>query len=52
MERPNAKWNDFCAQIIQKDLILEVSSTFLPHEAQTKAELATLGQEIRNLRSN
>ena len=51
MERPNATWNDFCAQIIQKDLILEVSSTFLSHEAHTKAELATLGQEIKNLRS-
>ena len=51
MERPNATWNDLCAQIIQKDLTLEVSSTFLPHEAQTKAELATLGQEIKNLRS-
>ena len=50
MERPNATWNDFCAQIIQRDLILEVSSTFLSHEAHTKAELATLGQEIKNLR--
>ena len=47
MERPNATWNDFSAHIIQKDLILEVSSTFLSHEAQTKAELATLGQEIK-----
>ena len=52
MERPNATLNDFCAQIIQKDLILEVPSSFLSHEAQTKAELATLGQEIRNLRSD
>ena len=52
MERPNATWNDFCAHIIQKDLILEVSSTFLSHEAQAKAELATLGQEIKNLRSD
>ena len=51
MERPNATWNNFCAQILQRDLILEVSSTFLPHEAQTRAELATLGQEIKNLRS-
>ena len=51
MERANATWNNFCAQIAQKDLILEVSSTFLSHEAQTKAELATLGQEIKNLRS-
>ena len=52
MERPNATWNDFCAQIIQKDLILEAFSTFLSHEAQTKAKLATIGQEIRNLPSN
>ena len=51
MERPNATWNDFCAQIIQKDLILGASSTYLSHEAQTKAELATLGQEIKNIRS-
>ena len=51
MQRPNATWNDFCAQIIQKDLILEVSSTSLSQEAQTKAELATFGQEIKNLRS-
>ena len=48
MERPNATWNDFSTQIIQNDLILEVSSTFLSYEAQTKAELATLGQEIKN----
>ena len=47
MEHPNATWNDFCAHIIQKDLILQVSSTFLSHEAQAKAELATLGQEIK-----
>ena len=51
MERPNATWNDFCAHIMQKVLILEVSSTFLSHEAQTKAELATLEQEMKNLRS-
>ena len=51
MERPNATWNNFCAHIIQKDLILELSSTFLSHEAQTKAELATPGQEIKNLPS-
>ena len=51
MERPNATWNDFCAQIIQKDLILEVSSTILCHEAQTKEEMATLGQEIKNIQA-
>ena len=51
MERPSATWNNFCAQIIQKDLILDVSSTFLSHEAQTKAELVTFGQEIKSLPS-
>ena len=51
MDRPNATWNDFCAQINQKQLILEISSIFLSHETQTKAELATFGQEIKNLRS-
>ena len=30
MERPNTTWNDFCVQIIQKDLILEVSLLFYP----------------------
>ena len=51
LERPNATWNDFCVYIIQKGLILEVFLTFLSNEAQTKAEVATLGQEIVNLRS-
>ena len=51
MERPNATWNDFCAQIIQKKLIREVSSTFLSQEAETTAELATLGHEMKNVRS-
>ena len=49
MEHQNTTWKDFCAHIIEKDLILEVSLTFLSFEAQTKAELVTLGQEIKNL---
>ena len=51
MDHPNATLNDFCDQNIQKDLALEVSSTFVFHEEQTKAELAALAQEIKNLRS-
>ena len=51
MKRPNANWNDFCTQVIQKVLLLEIFSTFLSYEEQTKAELASLGQEIENLRS-
>ena len=50
-ERPNATWNDFCTQIIIKDLILEASSTFLSYQAQTEAEWATFGQEIKTFRS-
>ena len=42
----------FSTQIIQKDLILEVNSTFLSYEEQTKAELATLGQEKITFRSD
>ena len=50
MERPSATWNKFFTNIIQKDSILEVSSTSLSYEEQTKAELATLGREIKNFR--
>ena len=52
MERPNTTWSDFCnsLQIIQKFSKVEVSSTSLSYEAQTKAKLATFGQEIKNLR--
>ena len=51
MERQEATWNHFCTQMIQKLLLLEVLLTFLSHEEQTEAEMATLGQEIENLRS-
>ena len=47
IERSNATWNDLRTQIVQKDLIPEVSSTFLSYEEQIKAELATLGREIK-----
>ena len=51
MEHPNATWNDFSTRIIQKDLSFQVSSNFLNDEGQTKAELASLGQERKNLRT-
>ena len=51
LERPNAARNNFCTQIFQKNLILEVTTTFLKYEEQVKANLATLGQEKKNLRS-
>ena len=51
MEHPNATWNDFSTHIIQKDVSFQVSSSFLNDEEQTNAELASLGQEMKNLRT-
>ena len=51
MENPNATWNDFSTRIMQRDVSFQVSSNFLNEEQQTKAETATLGQEMKNLRS-
>ena len=51
MENPNATWNDFSTRIIQRDVSFQVSSNFLNDEEQTKAQMATLGQEMKNLRS-
>ena len=51
MENPNATWNEFSTRIIQRDVSFQVSSNFLNDEEQTKAQLATLGQEMKNLRS-
>ena len=52
MENPNATWNDFSTRIIQRDVSFQVSSNFLNDEEQTKAQMATLGQEMKNLRSD
>ena len=51
MEHPNATWNDFSTHIIQKNVSFQVSSSFLNDEEQTKAELASLSQEMKNLRT-
>ena len=51
MENPNATWNDFSTRIIQRDVSFQVSSNFLNDEEQTKGQMATLGQEMKNLRS-
>ena len=50
MENTNATWNDFSTGLIQRDVSFQVSSKFLPNEQQTKAQMATLGQEMENLR--
>ena len=51
MENPNATWNDFSTRIIQRDVSFQVSSNFLNDDEQTKTQIATLGQEMKNLRS-
>ena len=51
MKNPNATSNDFSTRIIQRDVSFQVSSNFLNDEEQTKAQMATLGQEMKNLRS-
>ena len=51
MENPNATWNDFSTRIKKRDVSFQVSSNFLNDEEQTKAQMATLGQEMKNLRS-
>ena len=51
IENPNATWNDFSTRIIQRDVSYQVSSNFLNEEEQTKIQLAWLGQEMENLRS-
>ena len=51
MENPIATWNDFSTRTIQRDVSFQVSSNFLNDEEQTKVQMATLGQEMKNLRS-
>ena len=51
MENPNALWNDVSTRIIQRDVSFQVSSNFLNDEEKPKAQMASLGQEMKNLRS-
>ena len=49
MEYPNATRNEFSTHNIQEDIMLQVCSNFLD-DLQLKIDLATLCQEMRNLR--
>ena len=52
IENSNATWNDeVSTRTIQRVVSFRVSSNFLNDEKQTKAQTDTLGQEIKNLRS-
>ena len=50
MENPEATWTDFSTRKNQRDVSFQVSSNSLNNEEQTKAQMATLGQELKNLR--
>ena len=51
MEHPNATWNDFSTHLKNKDVSYQVSNSFLNDEEQNKAQMASLGQELKNLRT-
>ena len=51
MEHPNATWKDFSTRLINKDVSYQVSTSFLNDEEQNKAQMASLGQELKNLRT-
>ena len=51
LEIPIATWNDVSTRLFQRDMSFQVSSIFLNDEEQTKAQMASLGQEMKNLRS-
>ena len=51
MENLNATCSELSARIIHRDVSFQVSPTFLNDEEHTKAQMATLGHEMKNLRS-
>ena len=51
MEHPNATWNELSTHLINKDVSYQVSTSFLNDEEQNKAQMASLGQEIKNLQT-
>ena len=51
MEHPSSTWNDFSTHLINKDQSYQVSTSFLNDEEQNKAQMASLGQELKNLRT-
>ena len=51
MEPPNATWKDFSTKLTNKDVFYQVSTSFLNDQEQNKAQMASLGQELKNLRT-
>ena len=51
MEHPNATWNDFSTHLTNKVVSYQVSTSFQNDEEQNTAQMASLGQELKNLRT-
>ena len=51
MEHPNATWDEFSTHLINKDVSYQVSTRFVNHKEQNKAQTASLGQQLKNLRT-
>ena len=51
MEHMIATLNDFSTHLINKDVSYQVSTRFLNDEEQNKSQMASLGQELKNLRT-
>ena len=51
MEHPNATWNVFSTHLINKDVSYQVSTSLLNDEEQNNTQMASLRQELKNLRT-
>ena len=51
MEHPNAAWNDLSTRLVNEDVTYQVSTKFPNDEKQNRIQMASLGQELRNLQT-
>ena len=51
MEHSNATWNDFSTHLFNKHVSYQASTGFRNEEEQNKVQIASLGQELKNLRT-
>ena len=51
MGHPTATWNDFSTHLVNKNATYQVLTIFLIDEEQNKLQMASLGQEFKNLRT-
>ena len=51
MEHPNETWNSFSTHLINQDVSYQVSASFLNDEEKNMDQIASLGQELENVRT-